>query len=208
MSLLMNILSAFLAVSSLAYASPVIGSAKGRPEEGDKVEVKTNFPTFYNIYPGSPDLFKTPVGDLRLETWQSKSQVEQVVIYKNIPATAKNCKLSFEVGPKVDRVFLTRMRREAIGYEESHQIDVHSVKGYPTDGKITYNAVKGIDSQFLSSFDVKHWDDFEQPSRVHSIDVPCAPELAFKLGYKNVLGEKTLFLQTTVKNGLFLEYNE
>ncbi|RKL43365.1 hypothetical protein BFJ72_g4189 [Fusarium proliferatum] len=59
--------------------------------------VKTIVPaTLYDIYPENPDESSGPVNGVHLETWKDKSQVEQVIFFKNIPADVKNCNLPFD----------------------------------------------------------------------------------------------------------------
>lgn len=86
--------------------------------------VKTIVPaTLYDIYPENPDESSGPVNGVHLETWKDKSQVEQVIFFKNIPADAKNCNLSWRQGPRYSRRFFVK--------NSDAQADARPLSGFP-----------------------------------------------------------------------------
>ncbi|KAG4257244.1 hypothetical protein FPRO04_08424 [Fusarium proliferatum] len=90
--------------------------------------VKTIVPaTLYDIYPENPDESSGPVNGVHLETWKDKSQVEQVIFFKNIPADAKNCNLSWRQGPRPSTIEI--FGGPSFSFWDDRKEDVHLVGG-------------------------------------------------------------------------------
>ncbi|SCO43922.1 uncharacterized protein FFNC_09521 [Fusarium fujikuroi] len=143
--------------------------------------VKTVVPaTLYDIYPENPDESSGPVNGVHLETWEDKSQVEQVIVFKSIPADAQNCNLSWRQGPRYSRKFLVK------------------------------NSDVQADAQPLSSFpenDFSFWGDRKED--VHLVGgVDCAETVSFIIGLRNPKGDSQVYLeQDEHKNGWTLTYH-
>ncbi|KAG4293083.1 hypothetical protein FPRO06_12571 [Fusarium proliferatum] len=144
--------------------------------------VKTIVPaTLYDIYPENPDESSGPVNGVHLETWKDKSQVEQVIVFKNIPADAKNCNLSWRQGPRYSRRFLN---------------------------DVTYNSVKPFDDQkSIGGPSFSFWDDRKED--VHLVGgVDCAETVSFIVGLRNAKGDSQVYLeQDEHENGWTLTYH-
>ncbi|KAI9162687.1 hypothetical protein HJFPF1_04278 [Paramyrothecium foliicola] len=169
-------------------------------------------PVFYEIFPETPDLFKTPVSGLHLETYNTKSQVEQAIVFKNIPANAKNCSLQVAIADKPDRFFMTKLREASTqnGEGESHLVNVHRLTGFPLDGKVSYNSVQAFpsDGPHLGGLELGGWDISEQNGKIiNKYGLPCAGEFYFKLAYRQRCNEKSVYLHQDSKNGVFLRYD-
>ncbi|KAF4445348.1 hypothetical protein F53441_10897 [Fusarium austroafricanum] len=155
----------------------------------------------YDIYPEHPDEASGPVNGVHLETWEDKSQVEQVIIFKDIPADAKNCALSWRQGPRYSRKFLVK--------NDDAQADARPLSGFPeNDEDVTYNSIKSYDDQkSIGGPNFSFWDDrVEQGHSVGSVD--CAATLSFIIGLRNPKGNSQVYLeQDDHKNGWILTYN-
>ncbi|KAF9772778.1 hypothetical protein IL306_009486 [Fusarium sp. DS 682] len=164
--------------------------------------IKTIVPAaLYDIYPEHPDEASGPVNGVHLETWKDKSQVEQVIVFKDIPADAKNCGLSWRQGPRYSRRFLVK--------NSDAQADARPLSGFPENEEdVTYNSIKPFDDQkSIGGPNFSFWDDREDDSHVVG-GVDCAETLYFIIGLRNPKGDSQVYLeQDDHENGWTLTYN-
>jgi hypothetical protein len=228
-----KIFSIFLAFSALAGASPV-PSCPSIPEGLTPYEIMVGqcsnpplmpvsppptgglakeriHPTIYEVFPEKPELFMNPVGGLHLETYNTASQVEQVFSFKNIPANAKNCQLNVTFAAKADRLLITNFREASTKNREgeSHLINIYTLPGYLTDGRVSYNSVKDFtfETNRIAGLELSGWDVAEAAEFSYRYGIPCAGELWFKLAYRQRCNEKSVYLHQDERNGVFLHYD-
>ncbi|EWZ86323.1 hypothetical protein FOWG_11365 [Fusarium oxysporum f. sp. lycopersici MN25] len=188
-----------------ANPTPVSGKtpdkAKGKPTSTtSSSSIKTIVPaTLYDIYPEHPDESSGPVNGVHLETWKDKSQVEQVIIFKDIPAGAKDCDLSWRQGPRYSRRFLVK--------NSDAQADARPLSGFP-ENDVTYNSIKPFDDQkSIGGPNFSFWDDREEDTHVVG-GVNCAETLSFIVGLRNPKGDSQVYLeQDEHENGWTLTYH-
>lgn len=151
----------------------------------------------YNIFPEQPDLSKKSIG-FHLETYDNSSQVEQVLAFTKIPATAKDCSLGWRQGNRTERVFIVKGGDALTG--------VRQLSGWP-EKEITYDSVKPFDNakEGVGAADFTNWDDL--PAQGHIIGgLPCAESLYFRAFLRNPDGNTKVFLNQNKDNGLYLTY--
>ncbi|EGU82075.1 hypothetical protein FOPG_09868 [Fusarium oxysporum f. sp. conglutinans race 2 54008] len=188
-----------------ANPTPVSGKtpdkAKDKPTSTtSSSSIKTIVPaTLYDIYPEHPDESSGPVNGVHLETWKDKSQVEQVIIFKDIPAGAKKCDLSWRQGPRYSRRFLVK--------NSDAQADARPLSGFP-ENDVTYNSIKPFDDQkSIGGPNFSFWDDRKEDTHVVG-GVNCAETLSFIVGLRNPKGDSQVYLeQDEHENGWTLTYH-
>ncbi|KAF4964597.1 hypothetical protein FSARC_7503 [Fusarium sarcochroum] len=155
----------------------------------------------YDIYPEHPDYSKKPVHGVHIETYNNKSQVEQAIVYKGIPAGAKNCGFGWMQGDRHGRTFLVKNGNALAG--------IRQLSGFPKDGEdVSYNSIKPFDDaeKELGANDFSNWDTADaQPHGAGS--VKCAETLYFKAGFRNPEGDSQVYLEQDDKNGWVITYN-
>ncbi|CCT74521.1 uncharacterized protein FFUJ_10576 [Fusarium fujikuroi IMI 58289] len=162
--------------------------------------VKTVVPaTLYDIYPENPDESSGPVNGVHLETWEDKSQVEQVIVFKSIPADAQNCNLSWRQGPRYSRKFLVK--------NSDVQADAQPLSSFP-ENDVTYNSVKPFDDQrSIGGPNFSFWGDRKEDVHLAG-GVDCAETVSFIIGLRNPKGDSQVYLeQDEHKNGWTLTYH-
>ncbi|CVK95328.1 uncharacterized protein FMAN_13446 [Fusarium mangiferae] len=181
-----------------AASGRTLEKAKDKPPA--TTSVKTIVPaTLYDIYPENPDESSGLVNGVHLETWKDKSQVEQVIVFKNIPADAQNCNLSWRQGPRYSRRFLVK--------NSDAQADARPLSGFP-ENSVTYNSVKPFDGQkSIGGPNFSFWDDRKED--VHLVGgVDCAETVSFIVGLRNAKGDSQVYLeQDEHENGWTLTYH-
>lgn len=208
-STLFSLLS--LASTALVTASPMVVTVAGATVSHTKVtRAPSNQttgriwkPAMYNIYPQAPDVSKPAVTGLHIETFEGKSQLEQVAVFSGIPAGAKQCTLGWSQADKEDRVFvlkgdtgLTRIRQLS---------DIPE----PADG-ISFSSVQPYDDapeQEALGPDFTFWDDeqYDQWDHVGG-QVDCANEIYLKVALYDPAAKSSLYLGQDEQNGLWLEW--
>ncbi|KAM0193371.1 hypothetical protein ACHAPI_007683 [Fusarium lateritium] len=196
---------------------PCINPPAPTPASGDKPDVTeqetstttTAAPVYetivpealYDIFPEHPEYAKGKVNGIHLETYDNKSQVEQAIVFKNIPKDAKFCSLSWRQGPRFSTAFVIK--------GDDSQAEAYQLSGFPKDGEdVTYKAVKPFDDAEASvgGPNFTMWDVSEE--RAHGIGmVECAETLAFIARIRNPKLETQLYLeQDGEENGWALTY--
>ncbi|KAF5671312.1 hypothetical protein FDENT_10952 [Fusarium denticulatum] len=154
--------------------------------------------TLYDIDPENPDESSGPVNGIHLETWKDKSQVEQVVVFKDIPGGAKNCDLSWRQGPRYSRRFFVK--------NSDAQADARLLFGFP-EGDVTYNSIKPFDDQkSIGGPNFSFWDDCKEDTHLVG-SVECSKTVSFIVGLRNPKGDSQVYLeQDDNENGWTLSY--
>ncbi|KAJ4258232.1 hypothetical protein NW762_008381 [Fusarium torreyae] len=155
----------------------------------------------YDIYPGHPDYSKKAVHGVHLESYDDKSQVEQVIVYKGIPAGATNCGFGWVQAERHERTFLVKNSNALAG--------IRQLSGIPKDGKdVSYNSIKPFDDaeKELGAPDFSFWDTFDADSHGAG-GIKCAETLYFKAGFRNPKGDTQVYLEQDDKNGWILTYD-
>ncbi|KAI6749564.1 hypothetical protein HG530_014978 [Fusarium avenaceum] len=155
----------------------------------------------YDIFPEYPEYAKGKVNGIHLETYDNKSQVEQAIVFKNIPKDAKFCNLQWRQGPRFSTAFVIK--------GDDSQAEARQLSGFPKEGEdVTYKAVKPFDDaeKPVGGPNFTMWDVSEEG--VHGVGiVECAETLAFIAQIRNPKLETQLYLeQDEEKNGWALVY--
>ena len=153
----------------------------------------------YNVFPGAPDVGKESLG-FHVETFQNASQVEQILVFSDIPAGTKNCQIGWQQGSRVERVFIVRGGDALAG--------VRLLSGFPHKSSVTYNSVKPfVDAgKDVGAADFTNWDDL--PPQGHLVgDVDCAETMYLLFALRNSNGNTKVFLNQDDENGVYVSYN-
>ncbi|KAH7316808.1 hypothetical protein B0I35DRAFT_434041 [Stachybotrys elegans] len=198
MALAKTLLS-LLALATVALASPtaIVPRQQDAPSTGS-----VRRPAMHNIFPQQPDAHRGPLTGLHLETFANLSQLEQVAVFRGIPAAASNCVLQWDQADKDSRTFivkggsgLTRMRL---------------LEGLP-DGPITFDSIRPFDTaadedQFGADFTL--WDDEMYGAQTHiASSIPCAEDIFIKISMRDPTTKTSLYLGQDDNNGLWIEYD-
>ncbi|KAF4958311.1 hypothetical protein FGADI_2477 [Fusarium gaditjirri] len=177
------------------------GMAKDEPTDAVPASsIKTIVPaTLHNIYPEHPDESSGPVNGVHLETWKDRSQVEQVIVFQDIPVGAKNCELSWRQAPRYSRRFLVK--------NSDAQADARPLSGFP-ESDVTYNSIKPFnDQKSIGGPNFSFWDDRKEDSHIVG-GVDCARTISFIVGLRNPKGDSQVYLeQDEHENGWTLTYH-
>lgn len=160
-------------------------------------------PTMYNIYPQAPEVSKPAVTGLHIETFEGKSQLEQVAVFTGIPAGAKNCMLGWSQADKEDRVFVVK---GGTGLTRIRQL---SGLPAPADG-ISFSSMQPYDDAPQNDDlgpDFTFWDDEQYDATEHSAGgVDCAESIYLRVALRDPATKASLYLGQDEKNGLWVEY--
>ena len=202
-----SIVSLF-ALALAATASPISSQLAGRAADNHATTPETPAansvwqPEMYNVYPESPDLCKPPVTHLHVEAYQEKSQLEQVAIFRGIPAEARVCTLMWSQAVKEDRVFVTK--------GQSAHTRVTQLSGLPAEGPITFSSIQPFDvapEEESVGPDFTFWDDAGFGQSDHNAGIiNCAEEIYLKVSMRNSTATATLFMEQDAQNGFWIEW--
>ncbi|KAJ4258171.1 hypothetical protein NW762_008312 [Fusarium torreyae] len=188
-------LACLLAVTS---AAPTVAPrASGKcPTTGKTTRHEPS--ALYNVFPGAPDLSKTSIG-FHVETYKNASQVEQLLVFKDIPSNAKECSVGWKQGNRPDRVFIAK-GGDAL-------TEVRQLSGFP-DKSVTYKTVKEFDTatEAVGAADFTNWDDLEPQSHIIG-GIDCKSTIYLKAALRNPDGNTKVFLEQNSQNGLHIEYS-
>lgn len=154
----------------------------------------------YNIFPKYPDVAQDAVSGVRLESYDSASQVEQVVVFSGIPAKAKTCSFGWKQGEKLGRIFIVR--------GSDGVSDVRQLSGFPKGKDVSYNSIKPFDDaeKNVGGIDFANWDDLD-PATHSAGMVDCAETLYFKVSLRNGDSGTKVFLIQDENNGFHISYS-
>jgi hypothetical protein len=210
-------LSAGAASASLGRRAPVqvaaINAGNG-PEvavpglSAAAVDTKSRvYPTLYTVFPQLPDEARPPVGGIHMEAYQNLSQVEQVAVFRGVPAGARNCALGLHQADKPGRVFVASPK----GKIESLVTNIQRMTQLPDGGNasVSWASIQGLwnDAERIGAFDFNGWDIATYGKwQIGIYAVPCAAESAFRLSLRQLAEEKNVYMQQDEANGYFFEY--
>ena len=187
-------LAYLLAISSAAPT--VVARASSCPFTG-KARVEPS--ALYNVYPGSPDVAKKSPG-FHIETYNNASQVEQLLVFNDIPAEAKSCSVGWAQGERPERIFIVK--------GGDGLTSVKQLFGFPDAKNVNYNTAKEfatLDGS-VGAADFTDWDDL--PAQEHIIgSIDCKSSIYLKAALRNPDGNTKVFLDQNSKNGLYIEHS-
>jgi hypothetical protein len=155
----------------------------------------------HNIFPQETDAHRGPLTGLHLETYGNRSQLEQVAVFRGIPAGASNCVLLWEQADKDSRTFIVK---GSSGLTRMSLLD-----GLP-DGDITFASIQPFDTALESErfgADFTLWDDEAYGAQTHIANsIPCAEEVFVKIAMRDPTIKTSLYLGQDDNNGLLIQY--
>ncbi|PKS11612.1 hypothetical protein jhhlp_001762 [Lomentospora prolificans] len=179
----------------------VLPPSPSTPTEGQCTGTATTVipEVLYNIYPEHGDLAANEVSGAHLESYDDASQVEQVVVFRGIPAEAKECKFGWRQGERIERSFVIT--------GEHGLAKVKQLPGLPEDD-ITFNSVKSFDdaAKEIGAVDFTNWHTlgpFIHPTG----NIDCAETVYIKLNLKDGEGNTQVFLEQNDENGFYVSYS-
>ncbi|CAG9984067.1 unnamed protein product [Clonostachys byssicola] len=187
-------LLSLLSLSALAAAGPI-----RYPRADNSTKIRTS--EMHYIYPNAPSLSKPTTSALYVEAYSNKSQVEQVAVFRGIPAEAKSCTVGWSQADKNDRVFIVK--------GDSGHTTMRPLIGFPS-GEVSYESVAPFDrdnedQQFGPDF--TFWDDASYAATEHvGGGVKCSSEVYIKVLLRDPTVQASVFLEQDSKNGLWLSY--
>ena len=205
MAPLTSTLFSLLSLTAMATASPLMTSRttshSSRAPNNENTKIWQ--PEMYNIYPQAPDVSKAPVTGLHIETFEDKSQLEQVAVFRGIPADATNCSLGWSQDTKENRVFILK--------GSSGLTRIRQLSGLPSEGDgVSFSSVKPFDDapedEGLGP-DFTLWDDEQYDDWDHLAGgLDCAEEIYLKIKLRTPEEKASLYMAQNEKNGFWIEY--
>jgi hypothetical protein len=204
MSSITKMLSAVLALSSIVAATPV-------PQTPEQDLANQNYgqyalPVLYNVRPQQPTIARPPVDGIHMEVFNGTSQLEQVAIFRGIPAGARDCSIRVRVADKLDRIFLTNIQSVANG--ESFVTNIHLLSQAPVE-PVTFQSIQGTyqEDVRVGGIEFANWDVAAVGAGTFSTySVDCAETLTFKFGLRQPVAEKSVYIGQDQWNGYYLHY--
>lgn len=176
-------------------------STEGKCSLESGAKTRHNPSAIYDIFPQHPALYKDAVSAVHLESYDDVSQVEQIVVFRDIPAGAKDCSVSWSQGERLQRLFIVK--------GDDALSTVRQLSGFPKDGEdVSYDSIMPFDNaeNNVGGPDFTNWDDREESS--HDIgEVECAETLYFKVSLRNNDKDAMVLLQQDESNGYSLLYS-
>jgi hypothetical protein len=203
------------ALIGLAAASPILTARQSTTSTtGSTVNVavtalNVTSPDMYYVYPQHPDVSKPAVPHLHVETFTNLSQIEQVAVFRGIPADAQNCSLGWVQADKIDRVFLLRVSDP--NAPSPGLSSVRQLSGFPNEEEgVSWNSIKEFDTadpEPLRGPDFTFWDDEVYETTAHGGgEVDCAETVYIKIALRDPLQKASLYMAQDEVNGLVLHY--
>ncbi|RMJ20089.1 hypothetical protein BHE90_008930 [Fusarium euwallaceae] len=196
---LTNIFTSLACLMAVVNGMPTINIARQTADDCSTSETTRHGPAAnYNVFPKYPDLAKNALG-FHLETYNNASQVEQVVVFKGIPANAKDCSVGWDQGERISRTFIVKGGDALAG--------VRQLSGFP-EGAVTYNSVQPFDNaeKDVGGADFTNWDDLAPQGHLTG-GIDCAETLYLKVALRNPDGNTKVFLGQDDTNGLHITYS-
>ncbi|KAH7113451.1 hypothetical protein B0J13DRAFT_243437 [Dactylonectria estremocensis] len=154
----------------------------------------------YDVFPNHPDLAKDPVNGVHLETYNNASQVEQVLVFKGIPTSAKECSLGWQQGERIERVFVVK-GSDALS-------EARLMTGFPAEGeKVTYKSTQPfVSGNTFAGIDFTNWDDLDVELHIGG-GFACAETVYIKVNLRNKDGNSKVYLNQDENNGYYVSYS-
>ncbi|KAK6957953.1 hypothetical protein Daesc_000744 [Daldinia eschscholtzii] len=157
-------------------------------------------PTMYNIFPEDPDHSEPSVSFIRIATEENKAPIEQVIVFRGLPAGAKKCNINWDQAAEAERNFTVT---------DSGYFGVQQLDGFPYGEPVSYTSVsKFVDADAkVTHGDFTYWDKQSKTAWPHFIGpVDCAEEIYLKLTLDTAQGYGRVFMDQDKKNGFHLDY--
>jgi hypothetical protein len=168
---------------------------------------KTIFPELYTVYPSHPEISRPPVNGVHMEVYGKKSEAEQVVVFKGVPANAKECVFNVHMAPKHERVFVVNV--EMMGSGDSALTTIYGMSK-PATEEISWNSIQGLWSEEtkIGGFEFSNWDPLVGGAHIgnQGYKVDCAEQIYIKTNFRQLNATKSVYMEQNENNGYFLEY--
>jgi hypothetical protein len=192
--------SFLLSLAALATSSPLISQQQRRQAPQAQ---RIWQPEMFYLYPQNATSSKAPISGLYIEAYANVSQIEQVAVFRGIPAGATNCVSGWSQANKTDRVFIVK--------GESGLSRMRPLSGFPADGEpVSFASVQPFDTandtqQFGADF--TFWDDEQYQQWDHTNGpVECAEDIYIKVAIRDPLVKASIYMEQDTANGLWIEY--
>ncbi|RGP81039.1 hypothetical protein FLONG3_828 [Fusarium longipes] len=193
---LTNTFAALASLLAISSAAPTILPRASECPSTGKARLQPS--ALYDVFPSAPNVAKKASG-FHVETYNNASQVEQLVVFNNVPENAKECSLGWAQGERPERIFIVK-GGDAL-------TEVKQLSGFP-DKSVTYQTAKEFDTidETVGAADFTNWDDL--PAQGHIIGgIDCKSSIYLKAALRNPDGNTKVFLEQNSKNGLYIEYS-
>ncbi|KAH6692540.1 hypothetical protein F5X68DRAFT_59153 [Plectosphaerella plurivora] len=189
-----------VATPSSTVSSPVSSADPACPKVGDNIDVAPF--AIHDIFPEHPSRARGPVNGVHLETFSNASQVEQVVVFSGIPASAKSCAIGWKQAARLDRVFVFRGSEGVTG--------IRPLSGFPAEGAaVTHDSIQPFDKAEaeLGALDFANWDESSGASGHVGTTIDCSETMYFKFALRNAESETRVYLGQDDANGWVVSYS-
>ncbi|KAG4220233.1 hypothetical protein PC116_g31288, partial [Phytophthora cactorum] len=150
--------------------------------------------------PEDPDHSEPSVSFIRIATEENKAPIEQVIVFRGLPAGAKKCNINWDQAAEAERNFTVT---------DSGYFGVQQLDGFPYGEPVSYTSVsKFVDADAkVTHGDFTYWDKQSKTAWPHFIGpVDCAEEIYLKLTLDTAQGYGRVFMDQDKKNGFHLDY--
>ncbi|KAI1470908.1 uncharacterized protein F4812DRAFT_282603 [Daldinia caldariorum] len=157
-------------------------------------------PTMYNIFPQDPDHSEPSVSFIRIATEENKAPIEQVIVFRGIPAGVKTCNLNWDQAAEAERNFTVT----GSGLAGLQQLD-----GFPYGTPVSYSSVSPFvpENGKATHADFTFWDKQSKDAWAHSVGpVNCSEEIYIKLTLDPLSGYGRVYMDQDKKNGFHIDY--
>ncbi|KAM0186134.1 hypothetical protein ACHAPI_011872 [Fusarium lateritium] len=196
---LRDILTTVSCVAAAARVwSTVATSAVGLPPPSN-LSVRRVPSALHNVFPEAPDLTRNSK-TFQVEAWNNASQVEQILIFNDIPINARDCSVRWRQGNRIDRLFICKGVDAVARVKQLSQI--------PQLHPITFNSIQSFDhgNEDIGAADFGDWDDLESWDHiVGSID--CSENIFLKAALRDVRESTKIVLDQNDQNGFYITYS-
>ncbi|KFA75937.1 hypothetical protein S40288_05874 [Stachybotrys chartarum IBT 40288] len=200
------IISALVSLAALASSTPLLRQQQQQQQQHRRQAPSDRRiwqPDMYYIYPQDATLAKASVTGLHIEAFTNLSQIEQVAVFRGIPAGATNCVSGWSQANKTDRVFIVK--------GDSGLTRMRPLSGFPAPGEpVSYASIQPFDTageteQFGADFTL--WDDEQYQQWDHTNGpVDCAEEIYIKVAIRDPLVKASVYMEQDTANGLWIDY--
>ncbi|CEI62141.1 hypothetical protein FVEN_g10354 [Fusarium venenatum] len=194
---LSNTLAALASLLAISSAAPTILPRASECPSTGKARLQPS--ALYNVFPSAPNVAKKTSG-FHVETYNNASQVEQLLVFNDVPADAKDCSIGWAQGERPERIFIVK-GGDAL-------TEVKQLSGFPDTKSVTYETAKEFDTadETAGAADFTNWDDL--PAQGHIIGaIDCKSSIYLKAALRNPDGNTKVYLEQNSKNGLYIEYS-
>ncbi|KAI1800524.1 hypothetical protein F4811DRAFT_26877 [Daldinia bambusicola] len=157
-------------------------------------------PAMYNIFPEDPDHSEPSVSFIRIANEENKAPIEQVIVFRGLPAGAKTCSINWDQAAEAERNFTVT---------DSGLAGLQQMDGFPYGTPVSYTSVSAFvpEDGKVTHADFTFWDKQSKEAWPHSIGpVACGEEIYVKLTLDTLNGHGRVFMDQDKKNGFHIDY--